>query len=420
MSQLAKIKLLAILFALLLTAGLLVFLYYKIKNYFRFKLRHLKALSIYHERRRKFIDPETKVIHEKITSSTLKIYQKRNKIILIDYNPALSVQDFSERLKPSLEHVLEIKIAHVSSRKSKFPWRQREIVIHIESFSDILSMSDCPKNLVPGQYWLGKTAMGEDLILDLIKGDFSLGVFALAGGGKGNSIMTVASSFLDTWTKESGDPFYRVLILDAKGTDFHSLIKNYPETRSLNPIFLNELKEAVLTLETYKKEVDDYRKYLADAGISVSHWFKIKDKYPELKPIPRPMFLICDELSQYMSPRPSIRLTKDCSSELAQLKEQYELEEKLANLINSILQLFRNSGVFIIVSNQTLKVEELTLQRTNIINFLLGRNSAHMSRLLVGDEKTLTDTTLKNGKFIFSGNGQIIKVQVPFVLVDDN
>jgi len=92
-----------------------------------------------------------------------------------------------------------------------------------------------------------------------------------------------------------------------------------------------------------------------------------------------------------MTPRPSIRITKYSTDEQIQLKDQYDLEERLANLINSILQIFRSSGVFVILSNQTLKVEELTLQRTNIINFLLGRNSAQMSRLLVGDEKTLTD-----------------------------
>jgi hypothetical protein len=120
-----------------------------------------------------------------------------------------------------------------------------------------------------------------------------------------------------------------------------------------------------------------------------------------------------------MTPRPSVRLNKDSTDEQIRLKEQYDLEEKLANLLNSILQLFRSSGILIILSNQTLKVEELTLQRTNIINFLLGRNSAQMSRLLVGDEKTLTDTTLKAGRFIFSGNGEVIKVQVPFVLTDD-
>lgn len=87
-------------------------------------------------------------------------------------------------------------------------------------------MTDCPKNLEPGQYWIGKTAIGEDLILDLKKGDFSLGIFSLAGGGKGNSIMAVASSFLNTWIQTTGSHFYRVLILDAKGTDFHGLIKN--------------------------------------------------------------------------------------------------------------------------------------------------------------------------------------------------
>lgn len=419
MDSIVKAKLFAILIALLIGVGLLVFLYRKIKNHFRFRMAHLKELGIYHEKRKRFTDPNTKAIREKVISSTLKIHQEQNNIILTKYNPAFAVPDF-ERLKPNLEHILGIKIEHISTRKSRIPWRQPQIIFHTESFNEILSMTDCPKQLEPGQYWIGKTAIGEDLILDLQRGDFSLGIFSLAGGGKGNSIMAVASSFLDTWMKATGSHFYRVLILDAKGTDFHGLIKKYPGTKTLNPIFLDELREAVLILENYKKEIDEYRKYLADNGITISHWLKIKAKNPELKPIPQPMLLICDELSQYMTPRPSIRITKDSSDEQIQLKEQYDLEDKLANLINSILQLFRSSGVFVILSNQTLKVEELTLQRTNIINFLLGRNSAQMSRLLVGDEKTLTDTTLKAGRFIYLGNGQVIKVQVPFILTDDN
>lgn len=419
MDSIVKMKLFAMLTALLIGVGLLASLYRKIKNHFRFRKNQLKALGIYHEKRKRFTDPTTKAIREKVISSSLKIHQEQNNIVLTKYNPAFAIPDF-ERLKPNLEHILGIKIEHISSRKSRIPWRQAPIILHTESFKDFLSMNDCPKNLEPGQYWLGKTAIGDDLILDLRKGDFSLGIFSLAGGGKGNSIMAVAHSFLEPWVQATGSHFYRVLILDAKGTDFHGLIKKYPGTKSLNPIFLDELREAVATLENYKREIDEYRKYLADNGITISHWLKIKVRHPELKPIPQPMLLICDELSQYMTPRPSIRITKDSTDEQNQLKEQYDLEDKLALLINSILQLFRSSGVFVILSNQTLKVEELTLQRTNIINFLLGRNSAQMSRLLVGDEKTLTDTTLKAGRFIFSGNGQVIKVQVPFILTDDN
>lgn len=60
-------------------------------------------------------------------------------------------------------------------------------------------MTDCHKKLEPGQYWLGKTAIGDDLVLDLRKRDFSLWIFSLPGGGKCNSIMAVASSFLETW-----------------------------------------------------------------------------------------------------------------------------------------------------------------------------------------------------------------------------
>lgn len=417
MLVLAKMKMLAVLVTSLVVVGLLAFFYRRIRNYFRYRMKDLKALGIYHEKKKRFIDPATKVIREKVVASRLKIYQDKNNIVLAKYNPSMAVPDF-ERLKENLEHIWDKKIEHISARKPKLPWRQREIVFHTESFNRTLAMTDCPQSLEVGQYWLGKDALGDNLSLDLRKGDFSLGIFALAGGGKGNSIMAVASSFLDTWIKHTGEQFYRVLILDAKGTDFHSLIKKY-NAKSLNPIFLDELEEAVATLETYKKEIDEYRKYLADNSITISHWLKIKDKYPNLKPIPRPYLIIADELSQYMTPRPNIRITKDSDEEEIKLKRHYELEAKLSALLNSILQLFRSSGVFVILSNQTLKVEELTLQRTNIINFLLGRNSAQMSRLLVGDEKTLTDTTLKAGRFIFLGNGLVIKVQVPFVLTDD-
>lgn len=419
MDSIVKLKLFAILIALFIGVGLLVFLFLKVKKHFRFRLKDLKELGIFFEKRKRFTDPNTKSIREKVISTTLGIHQEQNNIVLTKYNPAMAIPDF-ERLKPKLEHILGVKIEHISSIKSKIPWRQAPIILHTESFKKSLSMTDCPKTLEPGQYWIGKTAIGDDLVLDLKSGDFSLGIFSLAGGGKGNSIMAVVSSFLDTWVQATGSHYYRVLILDAKGTDFHGLIKKYPGTKSLNPIFLNELREAVATLDAYKKEIDEYRKYLADNGITISHWLKIKNKNPNLKPIPYPMLLICDELSQYMTPRPSIRINKDSSEEQITLKEQYDLEEKLANLINSTLQLFRSSGVFVILSNQTLKVEELNLQRTNIINFLLGRNSAQMSRLLVGNEKTLTDTTLKAGRFIFLGNGQVIKVQVPFILTDDN
>lgn len=414
----ARVKLIAILTALLLSVGSLVFVLRKVHSYFRFHKKHLKALGIYHEKQKRFTDPKTGAIREKSVRSSLGIYRDKNKIILTEYNSAMAVPDFETR-KDNLEHILGVKIEHISSRNPLFPWRQPEIIFHLESFKKTITMADCPDNLDLGQYWLGLTSLANDLILDLLKGDFSLGIFGLSGSGKGNAIYSVVDSFLSPWVKRTGHHFYRVLILDAKGTDFHGLIKKYPDTKSLNPIFLDELKETVTILENYKTEIDLYRKYLADQGITISHWFKIKTKYPELKPPPNPMLLICDELSQYMTPRPNVRITKDSNDEQIKLKEQYDLEERLSQIINSILQLFRSSGVFVILSNQTLKVEELTLQRTNIVNYLLGRNTAQMSRLLVGDEKTLNDSTLKAGRFIFSGNGQIIKVQVPFVLTDD-
>lgn len=354
MLALAKMKVIAVMMALLFGVGLLIYIYRKVKSYFRHRLRDLKALGIYHDRKKRFIDPHTKTIREKVVSSRLKIYQDKNNIILAEYNPAMAVPDF-ERLKENLEHIWAKKIDHISTRKPRLPWQQREIVFHIESFNDVLTMNDCPNDLKLGQYWPARRATGENLILDILKGDFSLGIFALSGAGKGNAIFTVVSSFLEPWIRHTGEPFYRVLILDAKGTDFHALIKKY-NAKSLNPIFLDELKEAVAILEDYKKEIDDYRKYLADNGITISHWLKIKDKYPDLKPIPRPYLILADELSQYMTPRPSIRITKDSTDEQIKLAEQYRLEERLSALLNSILQLFRSSGVLVIVSNQTLKV----------------------------------------------------------------
>ena len=82
MDSAVKMKLFAMLTALLIGVGLLAFLYRKIKNHFRFRKSQLKALGIYFEKRKRFTDPNTKAIREKVISSTLKIHQEQNNIVL--------------------------------------------------------------------------------------------------------------------------------------------------------------------------------------------------------------------------------------------------------------------------------------------------------------------------------------------------
>jgi hypothetical protein len=168
-------------------------------------------------------------------------------------------------------------------------------------------------------------------------------------------------------------------------------------------------------LSQYKKEVDEYRRFLAQKEISVAHWYEIKTKHPEIPTPPKPYLLVLDETAQYLSPRPSIKLTKDSSDEEKELAERYQLEAKLASLLNSILQLFRSSGVVVLLANQASREGDLTIDRTNIRTVLVGQQNAVMSRLLTGSD-VATDSTLVRGKFIFAGDGRVVKVQVPWVL----
>lgn len=78
MDSIVKAKLSAILIALLFGVGLLAFFYRKIKNHFRFRLKHLKELGIFYEKRKRFTESGTKAIREKVISSTIGIHQEKN------------------------------------------------------------------------------------------------------------------------------------------------------------------------------------------------------------------------------------------------------------------------------------------------------------------------------------------------------
>ena len=276
-------------------------------------------------------------------------------------------------------------------------------------------MEDCPKDLALGEMWLGLDVTLKAITLDTIgKFQFVLGIFSQTGGGKGNLISGAVKSLLGTWIKKTGSHPYNFLILDAKGTDYFRILEEF-NGKTLNPIHFDELTEAVETLKAYVDEVNNYRRYLSENRVSVSHWFQIKDRFPQLKPIPRPLLLLCDETTQYLQPRPSIKITKESTEAQKQLKAKYDLEEELAFLVNTILQLFRSSGVVVIVATQASREGDLNLDRTNIKNLCIGQQNSVMSRALTGSD-IAEDSTLVRGRFIFSGDGQVARIQSPWVL----
>lgn len=69
MLALAKMKVIAVMMASLLGVGLLIYLYRKVKNYFLYRLRDLKALGIYHDRKKRFI-PVNPLIKDIYTATT--------------------------------------------------------------------------------------------------------------------------------------------------------------------------------------------------------------------------------------------------------------------------------------------------------------------------------------------------------------
>jgi hypothetical protein len=383
----------------------------------RYHHKELRALGVFREQTKTFVDPKTGAVRDRVVKATLKVRWQKNRLIFFRYNLAFSQAEF-ERLKPNLEHIFRKKIEAISSEKSFLPWSQPKIILHTEAFKEVVLIEEKPKNLKAGEYWLGLTSLAEDLVIDTVeKFQFSLGILSQAGGGKGNALYTAVSTLCETWIEKTGELPFRLLFLDSKGTDYLSLIKKYQkwEARTLNPIFIDELKIAVELLSAYKKEVDEYRRFLAQKEISVAHWYEIKTKHPELPPIPKPYLLVLDETAQYLSPRPTIKLSKDSSDEEKELYERYQLEAKLASLLNSILQLFRSSGVVVLLANQASREGDLTIDRTNIRTVLVGQQNAVMSRLLTGSD-IATDSTLVRGKFIFAGDGRVVKVQVPWVL----
>lgn len=399
--------------------GATALFYFGRKLFIASKYHHkeLKALGFFREQTKTFVDPKTGVVRERIVKSTLKVRWKKNQLIFSRYNLAFSQAEFESK-KTNLEHIFRKKIEAISSEKSFLPWFQPKIIIHTEAFKEVVLLEEAPKTLKPGQYWLGKTALGDDLIIDTVeKFQFSLGIFSQAGGGKGNALASAVSTLCDTWIEKTGDLPFRLLFLDSKGTDYLSLIKKYEkwEAKTLNPIFLDELKIAVEVLQTYKKEVDEYRRLLAQQGVSVAHWFELKSTHRNLPNPPKPYLLVLDETAQYLSPRPSVKLNKDSSDEEKELFERYQLEAKLASLLNSILQLFRSSGVVVLLANQASRETDLTIDRTNIRTVLVGQQNAVMSRLLTGSD-IATDSNLVRGKFVFAGDGRVVKVQVAWVL----
>lgn len=404
--------------ALAFLAGAIVFhLARRLITSNRYHYKELKALGLFRETTKTFIDPKTGAVRERAVKSTIRVRWKQNKLIFSRYNLSFSSVDF-ERLKPNLEHIFRKKIEAITSEKSWFPFVQARIVIHTEAFKDVVLLNEAPTNLKAGEYWLGKTALGEDLFLDTVeKFQFSLGIFSQAGGGKGNALYTAVSTLCDTWIERTGELPFRIIFLDSKGTDYLSLIKKYEKwgARTLNPIFIDELREAIELLQAYKKEVDEYRRFLSQSGVSVAHWFEIKAKHPELPPPVKPYLIVADETAQYLSPRPTIKLTKDSGDEERELHERYQLEAKLSSLLNSILQLFRSSGAVVFLANQASRETDLTIDRTNMRTLLIGQQNAVMSRLLTGSD-IATDSTLVRGRFVFAGDGKVVKVQVPWVL----
>lgn len=383
----------------------------------RYHYKELKALGLFRETTKTFTDSISGVVKERIVQSSVKVRWQKNKLVFYRYNLAFSVNQF-EALRPNLEHIFQKKIEAISSEKSWLPFCQPHIILHTEAFKDVLLLDEAPKDLKPGQYWPGISSLGKNIVLDAVeKFQFSFGVYGQAANGKGNAIYSMVHTLSETWIEKTGELPYKPIFLDAKGTDYIPMIKRYEKwgARTFNPIFLDELREVVELLQVYKREVDDYRRFLSQKEISVAHWFEIKEKYPELPLPPKPYLIIADETAQYLSPRSAVKITKDSSDEERELFERYQLEAKLAALLNSILQLFRSSGVVVFLANQASRETDLTIDRTNIRTLLIGQQNATMSRLLTGSD-IATDSTLVRGRFVFVGDGIVVKIQVPWIL----
>ena len=405
---------------LALVGGICFFVGRRIYKKHKYHYKELKALGLFRDEFIEVKDKKTGAITHKLVKSKIKVKKKKNKYIFYIYNRAFSLQDF-EKLIPSLEHIFGIKIDEMTVEKSILPFLQHKIILHCEAFKDILNYSECP-NLEAGEYWLGKTGSAKNIVLDTIKKfQFAILVLGQAGAGKGNVACSIFQSLLDGWIKKTNSHPYTILCLDAKKTDYIPIFekyKKYGEVKYLNPIFIEELEEAVRILEEYKTKVDLYRKYLSENGISVSHWFQIAKKYPHLEPPIKPILLLADELGAYLSPTPTIKITASSSPDEVDQKKSYDLRARLSFLIGYMVSLYRSTGSFFLLLNQSSTEGSLTLDRTSLRLLILSQQNSAQSRALTGSDAA-TDSTLNRGKFLFVGDGVVKKFQTSFILKDE-
>lgn len=392
---------------------LLLFFTASVFRKIKYHYKELRELGFFQESKKTFSDPKG-VIREKTVKAKIKVYWKGNKLIFSKYNLSFSKKDFEAR-KENLEHLFSKKIEEISTEKPFLFWQQKRIILHTEAFKDVLPFSECPK-LKVGQIWLGKDGLSRDVVIDTIK-DFQSTLLIVSHKGSGKSVLirTIVKSFFKSLKETGRLEEYQLIFIDAKMTDFLDLIEEY-QAKTFNPVFSEELKECVDFLSENKTRVDEYRRYLQTEKISLRHWDEAKGL--DISEPPKKLLIVIDEAKQFLAVRESLKITKDSSEDEKALKERYDLEKKLAFLINNIAEIQRPTGNILLISSQDSRATTYAFDFTNFKTMILGQQNQAQSHALTGSN-IAEDKTLRNGKFIFVGDGEVKKIQAPLCLPEE-
>lgn len=379
----------------------LLLLFYIIKSK-SLKLKELEALGLAKEKISFVKDKENPNLKKQILKREIKIKKSSTRIVFYKYNPAFGLEDF-EGIKDKLETIYNIKIDHISKRKSFF-WQQTKIIIHFNSLKTY-TIDKVPK-IKKGEFFAGFNSLKESCILDTV-GDYENTVMILGQKGSGKSVLarTIIYSFFETFKQQE----HKLIVCDYKGgSDFFDLAKKY-DAEIINPSKTSGLKRIVEVLEENKKNFEIFTQQLEDQKISLKHFDEAQKKGLRQ---PQKFFFVFDEAKQYLANIKEIKLSKDPTDEEKEEFEKYKFKKRLSLLIDNFTDTQRVSGSILIILSQDSRSGEYAFSFTNFKTMFISQQNKAQSLALTGSS-TAEDKDLKKGKFIAIANGKIEKIQTP-------
>ena len=354
-------------------------------------------------------------LKKKLTKRTLKVRRYKHRLEILRFNPNLNTENVGREI-PTIERIFKRKIVSVQFKNYGLFNLKEKVIFTFENFPKVLTAKDFKKTLQVGEYWLGRSARGEDLIQDRKLPFLFIG--SGAGGGKSIALSSYVISLLSSFTDNKLLQPRLVMVSGDKMSEFVPLIKRLSKTGEVLTFNANNLEEITALnqlLDNHLKKCGEFFQVIKNEGLIVRHWLDVEhEKKPD------PLVLVYDEAPEYFGELLKIKVSKESSSEEIEAHAINEAKKRLGFLTDRVFKTLRESGTFVIVSSQTALSSDLqALSFQNLKqNFLLGRGITPQVMNLWGLTE-LSQQSLEQGCFYaFNGKEQII-IKSPFLTSED-